>query len=283
MRTGSLSIALGLALWLGASSASGEIYRWTDAQGRIHFTQRLDQVPVEQRAAARSKAKAGAGAEIQTYEGPASAAQSVVRRKRRRAGASLRIPFQREGTLMRVDVKLDGLVTAPFYIDTGASGISLPSSVAERLGFRVKHDTPHTQVITAAGTVSRAIMTLDSVELSGARVENLEATVNPAMEIGLLGGTFFNNFVYRVDAAAGYIELSPNENIRGGMGAADWQRRFRALQHPLARLEKHLETAEIDDKQERAYLENRAELLRAELDALSLHANKLDVPYAWRR
>jgi clan AA aspartic protease (TIGR02281 family) len=282
MRIGSLSIAFGLALWLGASSVQGEIYRWTDAEGSLHFTQRLDQVPPEHRAAARSKAKAPTSAVIQTYEAPASATRSAVRRTRRRPGESLRIPFERDGTLMRVNVKLDGLVTAPFYIDTGASGVSLPSSVAERLGFRVRPDTPHTEVITASGTVSRAIMTLQSVELAGARVENLHATVNPAMEIGLLGGTFFNNFVYRVDAAAGYIDLKPNENIRGGMGAIDWKRRFRAIQRPLARLENHLETADIDDEQERAYLENRAVTLRAQLDALALEANRLDVPYAWR-
>ena len=184
---------------------------------------------------------------------------------------------------MRVDVKIDELVTAPFYIDTGASGISLPSWVAERLGFRVRPDTPHTQVLTASGVVSRAIMTLRSVELAGARVENLEATVNPAMEVGLLGGSFFNNFVYRVDAAAGYIELRPNENIRGGMAATDWQQRFRAIRQPLTRLEEYLDTTEIDDEGERAYLEKRAVALREELDALSLEANKLDVPYAWRQ
>ena len=282
MRIRSHSIALGTALALLAGSAEAEIYRWTDAQGRVHFTQRIDQVPPEHRAAARSKAKQK-GPAIQTYEGPASAASQPVRRARRRANEPLRIPFQREGTLMRVNVKLDDLVTAPFYIDTGASGISLPSAYAERLGFRVKPDTPHTQVITASGMVSRALMTLRSVELEGARVENLEATVNPAMDVGLLGGTFFNNFVYRVDAAAGYIELRPNENIRGGMAAEEWQRRFRALRSPLARLEKHLATAEIDDERERDYLERRAVRLREELDALSLQANKLDVPHAWRR
>ena len=283
MRIGWTSIAIVLALGLSVPSAQGEIYRWTDSQGRIHFTQNLEQVPPQHRPAARSDAKSPRPAAIQMYEGPAREAAPPTRRVRRRAGEALRIPFQREGTLMRVDVKLDDLVTAPFYIDTGASGISLPSHVAERLGFRVRHDTPHTEVITAAGRVSRAIMTLESVELAGARVENLDATVNPAMEIGLLGGTFFNNFIYRVDAAAGYIELRPNENIRGGMAAADWQRRFRAIRRPLARLEQHLETAEIDDDQERAYLENRAVTLRDELDALSLEANKLDVPYAWRQ
>ena len=126
-------------------------------------------------------------------------------------------------------------------------------------------------------------MSLRSVELAGARVENLEATVNPAMEVGLLGGSFFNNFVYRVDAAAGYIELRPNENIRGGMAAADWQQRFRAIRRPLARLEEYLETNDIDDEGERSYLEKRAVALRDELDALSVEANKLDVPHAWRQ
>ena len=49
-------------------------------------------------------------------------------------------------------------------------------------------------------------------------MEGLNATINPAMEVGLLGGDFFNNFVYRVDAAASVITLVPNDRMRGGLG-----------------------------------------------------------------
>ena len=39
--------------WSGASPA--EIYRWTDAQGRVHFTQALEDVPAEHRAEAERR------------------------------------------------------------------------------------------------------------------------------------------------------------------------------------------------------------------------------------
>jgi clan AA aspartic protease (TIGR02281 family) len=194
--------ALCALLWCDAAWA--EIYRWTDADGQLHFTQSLDQVPPQYREQARRSAASPGPARLQTYSNSA----------RRRAAADadrydeqIRIPFVRDGSLMRVNVLLNDQVSAPFLIDTGASGISLPSHVAEQLGIRIRPDTPHVQMWTAAGVVTRPIVMLQSVQLGRARVEGLEATVNPAMQVGLLGGTFFNNFVYQVDAAESEIVL----------------------------------------------------------------------------
>ena len=44
------------------------------------------------------------------------------------------------------------------------------------------------------------------------------AVVDPGLEFGLLGGAFFNNYVYRVDAARSVITLAPNQDMRGGLG-----------------------------------------------------------------
>ena len=88
---------------------------------------------------------------------------------------------------------------------------------------------------------ARAVVLLDSVQLGAARVENLQATINPSMQIGLLGGDFFNNFVYRVDAAESELWLAPNEKIRAGLGAEQWRDRFRRVREPLERLEAYLE------------------------------------------
>ena len=135
---------------------------------------------------------------------------------------------------------------------------------------------------TANGLVARPVVTLEAVELGGARVEGLRATVNPTMEVGLLGGTFFNNFVYPVDAAAGVIRLEPNEKVRGGMTQAEWSTRFQELRAPLAKLDRYLVTEETIRKGERARLEeHRAEFARA-LDELEAKANRFSVPYPWR-
>lgn len=52
------SLAVLLALLLIGAPAGAEIYRWSDASGRVHFTQDLSQVPPSQRKQAEGGAKA---------------------------------------------------------------------------------------------------------------------------------------------------------------------------------------------------------------------------------
>ncbi len=278
MRT--LLVATLAFAFLGAEVARSKIYRWTDAQGRIHFTQSLDQVPPQHREAARAAAEAAPTRRVQVVgsDDPVPASRAA----RLRAGRSHRIPFRRQGEVMIVDVRLNDRMTAPFIVDTGASGVSLPKSVADRLGLRVRPNTPRIYVRTANGVASRAVVGLDSVQVGPARVEDLEATVNPTMEIGLLGGSFFNNFVYRVDAAESVITLSPNERIRGGLRADEWRQRFRDLREPLMRLEAHLETTQLTDEGRVVELEQHRLDLRRRLEELESEANRVGVPRAWR-
>jgi clan AA aspartic protease (TIGR02281 family) len=183
---------------------------------------------------------------------------------------------------MRVTARVNDQLDVPFLIDTGASGVSLPSHVAEQLGIRVGPETPTVHVTTANGVVSRAVVPLGAIELGRARVERLEATINPSMGIGLLGGTFFNNFVYRVDAAESVITLVPNDQIRGGLRERDWRQRFQRIRDPLTRLEAHLDRGMVQRKGELAILEQRRAELRARLEELETEANRLDVPHTWR-
>jgi clan AA aspartic protease (TIGR02281 family) len=263
-----------------STTAVGEIYRWTDSQGRVHFTQRLDKVPPGHRAAA----KQGVSQEAKpaSRDDPRPAARESARTHDRGQRGPIEIPFERMGSVMRVDVRLNDLVEAPFLIDTGASGVSLPARIADQLGIVVNSNTPTLTMHTANGVVARPVVTLDAVELGGARVEGLHATVNPTMEIGLLGGTFFNNFVYQVDAAAGVIRLEPNENVRGGMTAAEWSTRFQELRAPIAKLDAYLASQEKIRKGERARLERHREDLARALDELDTEANRFSVPYRWR-
>jgi len=267
---------LGAIVLAGSTPVGAEIYRWTDEQGELHFTQSLDQVPPRHRAAAKAEAEAARPGRLQRYP-TASPPASASRHAR-----SLQIPFRRHGTLMLVDVRLNDSVEAPFYVDTGASGISLPAPVAERLGLGAGPETPHVYVRTANGVASHALVNLDSVEVAGARVEGLEATVNPSMEVGLLGGAFFNHFVYQVDAAAGVITLAENPDLRGGVGAEEWRERFRRVREPLGRLESHLETSALAGPGRREELETRRTELERSLEALEREANRLGVPAAWR-
>jgi clan AA aspartic protease (TIGR02281 family) len=178
-------------------------------------------------------------------------------------------------------VVLNDQVEAPFLVDTGASGISIPDAIARRLGVRIDADTPRIPVQTAAGIVAEPLIELDSVQVGAARVERLSALVNSSMDVGLLGGTFFNNFVYQVDAAAGVITLRPNEGIRGGFSEEQWRDRFRSARAELARLERYVAGPDGSGAR-RAELERNLLGLRDAFDALQREANEAGVPRSWR-
>lgn len=283
---------LALVLLLAAPArAEGKIYRWTDPEGGIHFTENLRHVPAVQRKAAVERARAPAPSRLQTYgipaalgPAPAEATAAPVPTRAAKAiapGRELRIPFTQSGTLMLVQVMLNDQVQAPFLVDTGASGISIPDAVARRLGIRIDADTPRISVQTAAGIVAEPMIELESVQVGAARVERLSALVNSSMDVGLLGGSFFNNFVYQVDAAAGVITLRPNESVRGGLAEGQWRERFRAARSELTRLERYAE-GQQEGSSRRAELDANVRGLQGALDALDAEANGAEVPRSWR-
>ncbi len=284
------------ALLLGVAApvvpvSAGEIYRWTDARGRLHFSQDIRHVPPAQRERALREAKQRPVHDpLQVYDSSGSGSGSSrdtepvpAARTTRSARGTMRIPFERHGTLMRVEVLLNGRVRAPFFIDTGASGVSIPWSVAQQLGIQVTDETPRIDVRTANGIVSEPIVQLRSVQLGPAKVENLRAAISGSMDVGLLGGAFFNNYVYQVDAAAGVITLKPNAHVRGGLNQTQWRERFDTIREPLARLEAYLDKGGFTDEGRVRELEDHREQLRSALDELEGEANKADVPRGWRR
>ncbi len=264
-----------------AAPAAAEVYRWVDARGQLHFSQSLDRVPAAQRAAALAASQQAPEVALQTYrsEAPGAAAAPAARAGR---AEPLRVPFARRGGVMLVSARIDDRIELPCLVDTGASSVSLPRAAVEALGIPIGPETPRVLVGTANGTIRVPVVRLESVQLGGARVEDLEAHVSDSMQVGLLGGAFFNHFVYAVDAAAGVLTLTPNEGLRGGLDEGEWRERFRALRDSLAQLEGHLDSREITRPARRAELEARREELRAQLAELEREATLREVPAAWR-
>jgi len=273
-----IALALVLLSLITAGSSSAEIYRWTDAEGKLHFTQDLGRVPVGQRSRAK-RPKQESKERLQRYSTPASLGTATSAASQ----SEIRIPFDRSGELMRVEAIVNERHRVPFLIDTGASGLSLPSAVVSRLGIPIRSDPPRVTVRTANGLVRFPLIEIDSVQLGGARVDRLSATVNPTMNIGLLGGEFFNNYKYSVDAAARVITLVPNDGVRAGAAADQWRERFRTLHSAISRLETHLGGNGITRKNRRIELESNQAALKQELRALELEANHAHVPHSWRK
>jgi aspartyl protease family protein len=272
------------------SPAPAEIYQWTDEQGRIHFTQDLSQVPARHRSQAELRAMAPRESErLQTYSQPAapSPAGEAAPPRAGARGREVRVPVARAGTGMIVNVRLDGSVTAPFLVDTGATDVLIPAPLAERLGLGAGPETRTKRYSTANGVVTHRTVMLRSVDLGGAVVENVPASISPSMEIGLLGLSFFNHFNYSIDAAAGVLTLVPNDlaesgAIRGGRSEAQWRAEYQNLRVRLEAIEEEYAAKSTSKSRERERLEaKRAELL-SELALLEGEADLAHVPMGWR-
>jgi clan AA aspartic protease (TIGR02281 family) len=182
---------------------------------------------------------------------------------------------------MKVVAKLNDRAEVPFFVDTGASGVSIPAAYLQQLGIRVDSRTPRVQIQTANGVISQPVVEIASVQLGAARVERLNATVSSSMRIGLLGGSFFNHFVYGVDAAQGIITLQRNDAMRGGRREEEWRKRFRAIRAPLSELEAYLESTEISRPGRKEQLLKHRERLRDQQASLEAEARQSGVPVAW--
>jgi clan AA aspartic protease (TIGR02281 family) len=266
-----------LALLLHTGDAWSEIFRWTDEAGNLHFAQTIQQVPPQFRAQALGQRAVKGGGSFQTYTKSAEHQRSATSGK-------YRIPFVAEGSLMRVTAIVNGHLEVPFFIDTGASGVSLPASVAGQLGISIGPNTQRITMRTANGPVELPYVRLDAVDLAGARVEGLMATLNPTMNIGLLGGAFFNQFTYGVDPAASVITLERNHAAIVPNQSEDyWRQRFGKIRGSLEQLDSYLRNREGLKEARREELEQKRVELEARLDVLEREANRDHVPRKWRQ
>ncbi len=298
MRNISFSIASGLCLglllsFLFTSEALAEIYKWKDSAGRLYFAQDLNQVPPKYRAQADGgKVDPNASRAIQRYEpAPPTAVPNKSETKARTSGGksggeTYRIRVEKTGSSMLVRVRLNGTVTAPFLIDTGASDVVIPASVAKELGLKL--DGARTgRYSTANGIVTQSLVNLASVNLGGAKAENVPATVSTSMTYGLLGLSFFNHFEYRFDPGSGIVTLRPNGlvesgKIRGGRSADQWRRQFAVFGYRRKEIEKTLDEINPNWSRRRGELKDELEELERQKSVLENEADYARVPVQWR-
>jgi len=194
----------------------------------------------------------------------------------------LRIPFEKRGDVMLVNVTLNDRVSAPFLVDTGASDVSIPAEVADRLGIQIGPETPYRRYTTANGIIAKPVITLDSVQAGEARLEQVRASVSTTMDVGLLGGAFFNNFTFQIDPAANLIAVVLNDRVRAGHSEVQWRQRFQHVRGDLARLERYIAENHFTRASRVAGLEMKRAELESKLRALEEEADQALVPQAWR-
>jgi clan AA aspartic protease (TIGR02281 family) len=137
-----------------------------------------------------------------------------LRSESRAMGAEFRsdaVASETRGDRLIVKVVLNGRETGRFLVDTGASTTLLYRGIAARLALGKDAVVSTARSRVADGReIDGQLVRLDSIEVGRSRVAGALAVVVPVDQPdidGLLGMTFLNHFVTRVDTANGRLVL----------------------------------------------------------------------------
>jgi hypothetical protein len=294
-----------------AAGARADLYRWVDAQGRVHVTDDKSQIPrgatvTVQPTRARPVTSSSSPAPADPAPDPAPAAPPV--RGARGSSHSVMalehtdadvhepvvhvLRFQRAGQEISLDAALADRVHCDFKVDTGASLNTIPSWAVKEMGIDIDSDTPTISLVGISGKPARVpLVVIPSVRIGTVYVENVEMAVLDTMNSGLLGMPFFNHFQVNIDPAQGElrlteIDLDQVDGIYGGMGEDAWRQRFAQLHHRLALIHKARESVPDESATvAELYLQRLDEeeaKVQGQLDALEDRAQAAGVPPSWR-
>ena len=120
------------------------------------------------------------------------------------------IPLVDEHGVKKVNVLLNG-EPYPMIVDTGASAVTLPGELGDKLKLVPGKQDPEIELKLADGrTVTGHLMTLESVRVGRFTLKNVECVVlnkglpDPAT---ILGNTFLSHYVVKLDQAKDRLEL----------------------------------------------------------------------------
>jgi clan AA aspartic protease (TIGR02281 family) len=268
------------------SPSYGEMYKWVDEKGTVHFTDDVSTIPekyhqdVEERKAPKETATP------EMKEKPTSSPMPKASESE-----GMEVNLLRRGELWMAEVVLNGRVRQNFVVDTGASFTLISKQAATALGLTIDENTPFIPVASVSSVILTPLMTLKSVKVGKAEVENVDVLIYSMSsdQEGLLGNSFLNKFKVVLDSVQGKMTLfqlegSPSPDRPGGFGRDYWVGRFRFYNRYLSEF-KRLK-AEYEKRGARSELNrvnNAIRYFENQLSELERKASSVGVPRNWRQ
>jgi clan AA aspartic protease (TIGR02281 family) len=117
-----------------------------------------------------------------------------------------------QGGLWYVLVEFNGKYSKELSVDTGSSVIALPAKMASDVGMAPGPDAPLVQLTLADGHVVTArLVVAEKVRVGKFTAEHVECAVLPAElpnASALLGMSFLQNFIFKIDGEKGHLVMS---------------------------------------------------------------------------
>jgi hypothetical protein len=290
MRQNAFTLFGVLAFGLVFSSA-GELFKWVDAEGTVHMTDNMSQIPSQYRDQVEKRRTQISGQPI---------VQPVFPEKGTVAAdlKHFEIPYQAfEGRSRRIiiPVTFNESIEAPLLLDTGSPGLVISPRLAKRLGLLEESETLLKVMTGGIGGATPAILTVvDTVRVGEARAEFLPATITqiPSNEFeGLVGMDFMSNYRISIDTNNSFLafdELPPQIDRPGGHDEAWWRSNFDHFEKLRAEWAGYLEKLDREDvtssEKERRIKISKEQYAAAEnlCRRLERYARDNAVPVDWR-
>mgnify|MGYP001591523117 FL=1 len=113
------------------------------------------------------------------------------------------VKLTKRGNSFTTNVLLNRKVKTELIVDTGATDTVISASLAKKLGISLNKGQNVLCQVANGSTVSGKQINIKEVRVGGAKVYNVQAVVLDSGETGnspgLLGMSFLNNFVFKVD------------------------------------------------------------------------------------
>ena len=268
-------------------SSYGDMYKWVDDKGTVYFTDDLSNIPEKYRE------------EVETRKSPKETLTSQPREITQNSlpakvaePAGVTVDLRRSGDVSFTEVVLNGNLKQYLVVDTGASFVIISRGAAKELGITIDEYTPVIPTTTASSVIFNPLVTLRSVRVGEAEVENVDALVHnlPGGPAGLLGNSFLSEFKVVLDLVNGKMTLhslqgTSSPDRPGGYGREFWVNKFRNCNQVLDRLNemKQRYKEKGGSSTELTRVDNAIRHFENQLSELERRASFAGVPRDWRQ
>ena len=265
----------------------GEMYKWVDEKGTVHFTDDLSTIPEKYRGETETRTPPQETSVPQLQEMPKSPFPTKVAEPE-----GITVDLVRSGEVSFTEVVLNESLRQHFIVDTGASFTVIRREAAKELGIPIDENTPFIPITTASSVIFNPLVTLRSIRVGEAQVEDVDVLVHnlPGNSAGLLGNSFLSKFKVVLDSINGKMTLyslqgTPSVDRPGGYGRDFWVSQFRLYTRASDELKKIKRKYEGGggSSSELVRVNNAIRYFENRLSELERKASFVGVPRNWRQ
>jgi len=268
-------------------SSYGEMYKWVDEKGTVHFTDDLSTIPEKNREGAETRKPPKEAPTPKPQEKPQPAVTERISEPE-----GITVDLVQSGEVLFTEVVLNERIKQHFMVDTGASFTVISREAPKELGITIDESTPLVPIVTASSVIFNPLVTLRSIRVGGAEVENVDCLVHnlPGGSAGLLGNSFLSKFKVVLDSINGKMTLysmqgTPSPDRPGGYGRGFWVSQFRFYNGVLDQLNRMKRGYEGRGgaSPELVGVKNAIRYFENQLSELERRASFAGVPRNWRQ